>query len=55
MMNKNYSSVLPKETLFYNIQYHILHNCETKEECVAVVKTLLENFEVKESNDRKDE
>ena len=50
-MSKNYCSELPKETLIYNIQYH-LNNCSTKEECIERVKTLLENFEAKD--DRKD-
>ena len=53
-MNKPYCSQLPKEILIYNIQYHLLNFCSTKEECVALVKTLLENFEAK-NNDRKDE
>lgn len=53
-MNNNYRSTLPKETLIYNIQYHLLNRCNTKEECVSCVKTLLENFEDKENNDRED-
>lgn len=53
MMNKTYYSNLSKETLIYNIQYHLLNSCNTKEECIAMVKTLLENFE--DNNDRKDE
>ena len=52
-MNKNYHSNLTKETLIYNIQYHLLNNCNTKEECIELVKKLLENFEDKD-NDRKD-
>jgi hypothetical protein len=50
-MNKNYRSELPKEALIYNIQYHLMNHCDTKEECIAKVKVLLENFEAKE-NDR---
>lgn len=53
-MSKNYCSELSKEALIYNIQYHLLTHCTTKEECVECVKTLLENFEVKENNDRED-
>ena len=51
-MNNNYCSSLPKETLIYNIQYHLLNQCTTKEECVERVKMILENFEAKENNDR---
>lgn len=53
-MNKGYCSELSKETLIYNIQYHLMNNCNTTEECVANVKRLLENFEAKE-HDREDE
>ena len=52
-MNSNYCSSLTKEVLIYNIQYHLINNCDTKEECIAKVKVLLENFEAK-TNDRKD-
>lgn len=51
-MSKNYCSTLPKETLIYNIQYHLLNHCETKEECIERIKTLIENFEDKNNNDR---
>ena len=53
-MGKNYCSVLSKETLIYNIQYHLANHCNTKEECIEKVKVLLENFEAKD-NDRKNE
>ena len=53
-MNKTYCSDLSKETLIYNIQYHLLESCNTKEECVTMVKMLLENFEAK-NNDRENE
>lgn len=52
-MSKNYYSELPKETLIYNIQYHLTNHCNTKEECIAKVRVLLENFEAK-TDDRKD-
>jgi hypothetical protein len=52
-MNKNYCSELSKETLIYNIQYHLLNHCTTKEECIACVKTLLENFEAKDDRENK--
>lgn len=52
-MNDGYCSELTKETLIYNIQYHLMNNCNTKEECAEKVKVLLENFEAK-ANDRKD-
>lgn len=51
----NYCSELSKETLTYNIQYHLLTHCNTTEECVDKIKILLENFEVKNRYDRKDE
>lgn len=54
MMNKPYCSDLPKETLIYNIRYHLLESCNTTEECIAMVKILLENFEAK-NNDRESE
>lgn len=53
-MGKNYCSTLAKETLIYNIQYHLLTQCTTKEECINKIKTLLENFEAKD-NDRENE
>ena len=52
-MSNNYMSQLSKETLIYNIQYHLLNHCKTKEECIEKVKSILENFEAKE-NDRED-
>ena len=54
-MSKGYCSVLPKETLLYNIQYHLLSDCQTTEECVERVRRILENFEDKKRNDREDE
>lgn len=54
-MSKNYCSILSKETLFYNIRYHLLNDCETTEECVEKIKHILESFEAKENNNRKDE
>ena len=50
-MANNYCSTLPKESLIYNIQHHLENYCETKEDCIMRIKTLLENFEVKENND----
>lgn len=52
--NGNYHSKLSKETLQYNIQYHLLNDCKTVEECVKRIKHILESFEDKE-NDRKDQ
>ena len=49
-MSKGYRSELPKEVLIYNIQYHILKKCSTAEECIEVVKTLLEHFEEKDDS-----
>ncbi len=43
----NYRSKLPKETLQYNIKYHIEKNCTTKEDCIKCIAELLENFEEK--------
>ncbi len=54
-MIKRYCSELPKEALMYNIRYHLLNNCSTKEECINTVIDILENFEAKENNDREDE
>ena len=51
-MANNYCSMLSKEILIYNIQYHLLNHCQNKEECVEKVKTLLESFEAKDNNDR---
>lgn len=51
-IDENYYSILPKETLIYNIQYHLL-KCNTKEECIECVQSLLDNFEAK--HDREDE
>jgi hypothetical protein len=54
-MSKYYRSELSKEALIYNIKYHLLNHCTTKEECFEKVKELLDSFEAKENNDRKDE
>ena len=54
-MYNRYRSSLSKEILIYNIQYHLLNDCNTKEECVDCVKALLETFEDKNHNDREDE
>ena len=54
MITKRYCCELPKEILIYNIKYH-LKTCSTNEECIDKVIDILENFEVKDNNDRKDE
>ena len=53
-MNRGYCSALTKEALIYNIQYHLMNNFDTKEECVEKIKVLLENLEAKD-NDRENE
>lgn len=53
-MNETYRSSLSTNTLLYNIEYHIFKYCNTKEECVEMVRKILKNFEANK-NDRKDE
>ena len=48
-MSNNYCSTVPKETLIYNLQYHIV-KCNTDEERIECVKELLNNFEAKEND-----
>ena len=52
-MNNNYRSMLPKEVLIYNIQYHLLKDCNTTEECIEHVKKILENYEAKDDREDK--
>lgn len=42
-----YKSILSKETLIYNIIYH-LHDCNDEEERAARIRSVLEQFEDKE-------
>ena len=45
-MGKGYKCQLSKETLIYNIIYR-LKECETEEDYVKVIETVIENFEEK--------
>lgn len=49
--DNNYKSKLSKESLLYNVEYHLLNDCDSIDECISYVKTLIDNFE--EKNDRK--
>lgn len=48
MTDNGYKCVLPKETLIYNLIYHI-NNCQTKDEINTEIKNILNKFEVKDS------
>lgn len=46
-MEKGYTSVLPKETLIYNLVYHA-KNAKTDDELYRCIKSTIDSFECKE-------
>lgn len=47
MVDNGYKCILSKQTLIYNLIYHI-NKCQTKDEINAEIKNILDKFEVKD-------